>query len=1057
MTQIEFLFFGPPRFRVNGTTVKISRRKAVALATYLAVTAKPHAREKLAAMFWPESDPTRSRASLRKALSLITKVLGKSWLNIDRETIGFVPHENLQVDVNRFLELTAMLPRNKGGERPDSPKQIKPEQARSKQIKALEEAAQICKPSFLSGFFLKDAPDFEDWQMEQAERLSRRAAEVLEYLTRSEMIRGAYSQALSHARQLVTLDTLNEEAQRLLIGLYTEMGQPGAAVRQYEKCKTLLEKELGVQPEDETRALGKRIRETGRKEGFKSTPARSRLPAQSTRFVGRKDEIKALAERMAAPEVRLLTLTGPGGIGKTRLALALAETLMDCFPHGIFFIGMAGLRSTNELAGELLKALGLASDKKTGLEDQIFNFLGHRKVLLVMDNFEHLPQAGGLILDLLSQAPFLKILITSRTRLMLEGEHLFSVADLSRPRSLLSGSEKATDLGQAEETWDAVALFLSAAQRVRPDVKLNSDNFQAISRICDLTGGMPLALILAAGWMDVFPPGKIADRIQESLDFLRTDIRDMPERHQSIPAVFETSWSCLSQKEKDLLMKLAAFQHSFTLNAVSRITGIDLEAAALKTTGLVRKSLLRADPENGRFEMHPLLRQYAGKHLSASGLADEVLDAHKHHYLDLAREYEHGLIGKNMLACRRNMDAEFGNIRQAWQRAVDQKDLFALLRAAKGIYIYFDMHTRYNESRALFQPAKALVMEMARTEPCPDMALILLCRLDMTAKERLTARQSSELKNMAEKCLRLAVKEKNQSGRAFSLLLMGAVAQKEKAWDKAIRLFGLSLKTDPGIEQAFWVTVRMGLCRQAQGRMDKAMEYFGQGYKAGSDAGDEIKKAWTLCNIGICEVGKGDLESSQLHLQSAADAFGRIKAPLGMMAAYEELGLICLLKGDLAGAELQTDRALDISEDLGLALSRFRNTLALKGVISIASGHPNRAEPFLRRAQENGQPFFMASLGMTFLACLKKNLASAKFYLGTAADTLRLVHKPHLDILHLLARAWVLVVDGQDLQAEKTLDLICHHPLNPSGLFRVWNLPGQLLCQLKSGLYSELK
>lgn len=849
MTQIEFLFFGPPCFRVNGTAVKINRRKAVALAAYLAVTAKPHTREKLATMFWPESASARSRASLRKALSLITKVLGKSWLNIDRETIGFVPHKSLRVDVNRFLELAAVLSQDKGGEKPDIPKQIK----------SLEEAAQICKPSFLAGFFLKDAPDFEDWQMAQSERLRRRAAKVLEYLTRSGMSQGAYSRALSHARQLAALDPLDEGAQRLLIHLYAETGQPGVAVRQYEKYKTLLKKELGVLPGDETRALGKRIRETGRNEDFKSTPARSRLPAQSTRFVGRKDEIKALAERMAAPEVRLLTLTGQGGIGKTRLALELAATLMDCFPHGVFFVEMAGLRSTNELTGELLKALGLASDKKTGLEGQIVNFLGHRKILLVMDNFEHLPQAGGLVLDLLTQAPSLKILATSRTRLMLEGEHL-----------------------------------------------------------------------------------------------------------------------------------------------------------------------------------------------SASGLADEVLDAHKHHYLDLARKNEHGLIGEAMLTCRRRMDAEFGNIRQAWQRAVDQKDLSALLRAAKGVYIYFDMHTRYHESRSLFQPAKALVMEMVRTKPCPDMALILLCRLDMTAKQRLTARQSSELKEMASKCLRLAVKGKNRSGRAFSLLLMGAVAQKEKAWNKAVRLFGLSLKAYPGIEQAFWVTVRMGLCWQAQGQMDKAMEYFRQGHKAGIEAGDEIKKAWTLCNIGICEVGQGNLESSQPRLQAAADAFGRIRAPLGMMAAYEELSLIALLKGNLAGAEALADLALNISKDLGLSLSRFRNTLALKSVISIASGHPDLAATFLIRAQENGQPFFMAGLGMTFLACLKKDPASAKFHLEAAADTLPLVHKPHLNLLHRLARAWVLVVDGQDMQAAKTLDLICNHPLNPSGLFRVWDLPGQLLCQLKS-------
>ncbi|BBO90561.1 AfsR/SARP family transcriptional regulator [Desulfosarcina ovata] len=1051
MTQIEFLFFGPPCFRVNGTAVKIGRRKAVALAAYLAVTGKVHSREKLATMFWPESDPARSRASLRKALWLMAKTLGTSWLSIDRETIGFVPHANLQVDVNRFLECAAVLPQKEGEVGENRPEPFQPER-----INALEEAAQICKRSFLSGFSLNDAPDFEDWQLEQAEYLKGRAAEVLGFLARFGINRGTYSQAVSHARQLVALDPLDEGAQRLLIRLYEKAGHPGLAIRQYEKCKALLEKELGVLPEDKTTALGERIRNTNRDGQINSdnAPPRTNLPARSTCFVGRKDDINALVGKITAPEVRLLTLTGPGGIGKTRLALELAEILMNCFPDGVFFIGMAGLRTPGELAGELLKALGPESDRKTGLEGQIVNFLRHRKALLVMDNFEHLAEGGGLVLTLLEQAPNLNILVTSRIRLMLEGEHLFPVPDLSRPP--LSGREKAVAICRAEETWDAVALFLSAARRVRPTVKLDADNFQAVSRICDLTGGMPLALILAAGWMDVFPPEKIADRIRESLDFLRTDIRDMPERHQSILAVLDTSWTCLSKEEKDLLMKLAAFRHSFTLEAVSRVMEIEPETAVRRTTGLARKSLLRADPETGRFEMHPLLRQYAGKRLSASGLEDEVLDAHKHHYLDLARDNEPGLIGERMLACREKMDAEFPNIRQAWFRAVDQQDLFALIRAVKGVYVYFDMHTRYHESKALFQPAKTLVMEMAGAEPCPDMALIPLCWLDMATTERLAARQASELKDRAGQWLRLAVKRKDRSGRAYALLLMGAVAQKEKAWDKAIRLFGLGLKAYPGIERAFWVTVRMGLCRQAQGRMDKAIEYFRQGHKAGTEAGDEIKKAWTLCNIGICEVGKGNLESGQPPLQAAADAFDRIRAPIGMMTAYEELGLISLLNGDLARADSLTDRVLDIAKDLGLALPRFKNALALKGLISIAADHPRRAETFLIQAQEGGQPLFMAHLGMTFLACLTKDPANARFHLEAADKTLPSVHKPHLNLLYLLARAWVWVAAGQDLQAAEALGAVYHHPLYPVGLFRVWNLPGQLLGRLKSGMAPSL-
>ncbi len=748
MAGLRFQFFGSPCFERNGVPIKLGRKKALALVAYLVVTGKIHSRDHLSDLFWQESDRDRARASLRRTLSVMTKALGRFWLSIDRDTIGFAPHEDLWVDVIRFQELTA--------------------RQASDSEQALQEAASVYENGFLNGFSIGDAPDFDDWQFEQAEAFGRSAARVLKHLAELCMHRMDLTSAIAHARRRLSFDPFDETAHRQLIRLYHKDGQPRAALRQYEKCRDLLQKELNLEPEDKTIALVEVVRATASDQVNPTSLPLTNLPVQSSPFVGRKNELRTLTGMVQDPKIKLITLTGPGGIGKTRLALEVAAALEDSFSHGVFFISLSELATLE--ATDLIRIFGLSFDGQSDPLKQLLAFLGHGERLLVLDNFEHLAEGGMLVSKVLDQVPGLKVLVTSRTRLMLKGEHLFPLSGLDSPLV----KTESDGIQTAEQMYDAVALFLSSARMVRPDFKLTALNFHGVTRICNLTGGMPLALILAAGWVEIYSPEQIAKEIQMRLGFLKTEIRDIPSCHKSMRAVFEVSFSRLPENEKKSFLKLTVFSDGFSLDSLAAVTGDGKENSTSTAFALVRKSMLITDSGTGRFQIHPLLRQYGREALVDLDQYEELMDVHKIHYLNLVNTHGGGLIGGGMLACRRSMDADFSNIRQAWCRAVDQGDVAALSLAAECLYVYFDMHTSYHEGAALFRPVKDLLTVSFGSMTDPDQGILLICWFDMQVQGTDSPEVFQEIKRAGEICLRKVIKEKKNLAKAYAFLLMGA-------------------------------------------------------------------------------------------------------------------------------------------------------------------------------------------------------------------------------------------------------------------------------------------
>jgi predicted ATPase len=403
---------------------------------------------------------------------------------------------------------------------------------------------------------------------------------------------------------------------------------------------------------------------------------RHNLPAQTTPFIGRQAELVELARLLEDPAVRLVSIVGLGGMGKTRLALEVAAAQLDRFKHGVYLVPLAPLQAAEAIVPTIAGALGFAFRGAGDPRQQLLDHLRDKALLLILDNFEHLLEGADLVTDLLHTAPGLKILATTRVRLNVQGEQIFQLAAMDLP-----------DLDTAADaaSYSAVKLFLQSARRVRPCFELDTDSLGHIARICRLVGGMPLGILLAAAWAGMLTPAEIAEEIGQSLDFLKTDLRDLPERQRSLRAVFDHSWKLLTEREREVFRGLSVFRGGFTREAAQQVTGASLR----ELRGLVDKSLLQRAP-TGRYEVHDLLRQYAAERLVQSGEEDASRGRHLEYYLSIAEQSLVDTIGPMQPTWLRRMLAENDNIRAAlgWSLA-SGRTVTGLRLAASARFFWF--------------------------------------------------------------------------------------------------------------------------------------------------------------------------------------------------------------------------------------------------------------------------------------------------------------------------------------------------------------------------------
>lgn len=413
--------------------------------------------------------------------------------------------------------------------------------------------------------------------------------------------------------------------------------------------------------------------------------ARHHLPLPATPLLGRDPELAALERIFHEPHCRLLTLTGMGGIGKTRLAIEFALRQQNMFADGIHYVPLASISSAESIVPAIAEALAFSFSGPADLKEQLFIHLAHEcktSALLVLDNLEHLlaqsSMAANLVREILQQFPTIKILCTSRERINLHGEWTYELHGLPIP--------PLEYVDRAEE-YSAAVLFIQSARRMDAGFVLAETDKPALVQTCRLVEGIPLAIELAAAWVSMLSLNEIAREIESNIDFLTASTRDIPERHRSLKATFDHSWQLLSDAERDVLSRLSVFRGGFDRAAAEQVAGASLPLLY----DLVSKSLIRR-VEKGRFDLHEVIRQYALAHLDEDiSRSLETFDRHCEHYLRLATDYEKKLKSATQQAAMRDLTVELDNLRAAWEWGVKRGKVEFVGSAVRAFGWYFEV------------------------------------------------------------------------------------------------------------------------------------------------------------------------------------------------------------------------------------------------------------------------------------------------------------------------------------------------------------------------------
>ena len=850
-------------------------RKAQALLAYLAVeSARSHTRDELAGLLWPEYPSASARASLRSVLANVRAVVGDRDSTppvflVDPDTIQLNAAHPITVDTGFFDTLPA----------PGQP---------IAEISRMEAAVARVRGPFLAGLLLPDSPPFEEWVLVRREFYARRVAESLHFLAHHYEARQEQAKALSYARQWCDADPWNEEAHQLVMRLLAAQGQRSLAIAHFERCRQILAGELGIEPSPETLDLADRIRRgevAGAARASHYRPMPHTTPRLLMPTVGRAREIEQLSAMLADPRQRLITIVGPGGAGKSHLATAIANRQEEHFRDGAAIVALAGLQAADGIAAAVAHALHLPLDANIPVDTQVRDYLTARQMLLVLDNFEHLLDGTPLVQEWLHAAGALKVLATSRVRLNIAGEQLLPLGGL--PCADDSRQAGRAPAGDAQLS-DAMLLFIETAQRLRPDWPADAVDLAHVQRICRLLDGMPLAILLAASWIQSLRPAEIAAELEAGMEILRSADPALPERHRSIETVFEHSWRLLSAGEQQVFAQLAVFHGGFTREAAAAVTG----ATLAQLHALTGKFFINRNAA-GRFTLHVLLRQFAAhKRSEHTSEPRAVQTAHATYYLDYAAARTHDLVGVRQAEVLRELEADAENLRSAWQWAAAHGRRDLLLRSADAAGRFYTLSGRYHEGERIFR------FTADRMAPAPGEVedTLLLARL---------------LRWHGHFCRHLG--------------LIDAAGQSLQR--------GLAISGAP--EHAGALQREYAVLRAEQGMLEgnhgDAQTYLAEAAELLRASGDDWDLAHTLWQWGSFAVNErlGNAAGHAL-LQESLQIFQRLGDRLSACTLMAEIGFLAALRGDYARGGALAQQALHSASELDnpILIARCATSLA---------------------------------------------------------------------------------------------------------------------------------
>lgn len=638
-----------------------------------------------------------------------------------------------------------------------------------------------------------------------------------------------------------------------------------------------------------------------------STSLQTNLPIPATPLIGRHRELAELTGLLREPSCRMLTCVGPGGMGKTRLAIETAAQLQNDFADGTFFIPLASVNSGSFVIPMIADSIGFAfqSGVPTDPKDQLFNYLKEKQLLLLVDNLEHLLKEREIewFAELIEFAPEIKIILTSREPLNLQNEWVFEVHGLAIPE-MLQNRDGLQDT--------SVELFLQRARRANVSFNATSNDYSAIVRICHLVDGMPLGIELAAAWVRTLTCEEIEKEIQRSLDFLSLASRDLPFRHRSMRAVFNHSWDLLPEEEKQTLAYLSVFHGGFGREAVEQVAG-----ASLKTlSALVSKSLVQR-LDAGRYDLHELIRQFAFAKLRED--ANTYSDARNKHslfFLTLVNKRENVLKSDAQLEVLRELRREIGNIRIAWHTALEQKHFSLIEPAIQCLWVFYDITGWFDESTEMAEyTIEALEQSTYSAETTALGAMLAWKGFALFRKGQYQQASDSYLHGLS--LLRQVPLDINLPQiLIMSAIVMYRMGDLETADRQSAEALALAQKINNSW-LASWGFCLRGIIVNIQGDHAHAYELLSAGLSGYRKAGDPRLTAYALNFIGPVAIALGYQKEAQSFLEESLAIGKQLDDKWGTATAYCNLGVAAQARKDYAEAQNQIQQGLQIFRELG--------------------------------------------------------------------------------------------------------------------------------------------
>ena len=987
----------PPQFHTN---------KVRALLVYLALEAgQVHERATLVGLLWPEMPEAKALNNLSKALGLLRRALQEDaqatpYLLTSRQSVHFNPDSNFWLDVAEFQD--GITPRAS--------------------LLQLEQAVGLYRGELLSGFSLPDAPAFEEGLLLWRERLHQQMLAALEQLATHYLEVKNHEQAQRYARRQLELDTWRESAHVQLMQALALAGDRSGALAQYETCRRLLAEELAVEPAAGTIALYESIKAgdfvpEGRVE---RRPIVHNLPLSPTAFIGRQQELAALDDVIHKDRSRLVTIIGPGGIGKTRFALAYAERYLiappvPSFPEGVYFVPLLNLNPSTEspVADQLVLAI-MAAIKlplETGAgpvvrapKQQLLDYLRQKRLLLLLDNFDDLltPRIGkrrdaeDLVAEVLQAARQVQMIVTCRERLGLYGERVYMLPGLALPNVKKGEPGDQDAIIHAE----AMQLFIHSARRVQHDFQLQAEDWLPLARLCHFLGGMPLAMELAASWVDTLSVVDILLEMQRDLDFLSTNLLNVERRHHSMRKVLDYTWQRLPPGEQSVLASLSVFRGGFTRQAAQALA---VQAPAMRApatqapsvTGarefislrllrnLVYKSLLYYSATRDRYEMHELLRRFAADKVAQDTDSETaVRHCHSAYYCAALQAREANLTGSQQQVSLAEIEADIENVRVAWRWAVEQGDVSQLAATLGTLFHFYDMRSWFQEGEQLFREA-ALCLAAG---PASREQAVTMARLQARAgwftfhlgqqheSMRLLQESLSQLQwqgaevesifnfnylgaimrhlgecekadTFLSEALRLARKYDNRYQASISLNILGQTSSLRGDYESAGQYCreGLRLKREIGDQRGMTYSLTyLGRVAGALGDYDEARRLFEESMHISESLGDQRGVAFALQNLGGTAQALGRYGEAIKLYQRGLAIFRHIGNPLGTSICLIRLAEVTTVQGDLVAARGNLQEGVQIALKTGSTPHLLSGLLAMAG-FWLNSGHPEHS------------------------------------------------------------------------------------------------------------------